>query len=87
METQALTGRTEELWMLTEDEKAAVRCLATMRFASLDECEDAIRRTYLPRWFVYRGGSHVAVHVRRDGRTHPARCLIFTVPAPMPANL
>lgn len=42
---------------------AVLNSLDEMPAATLDEAERSIR-AWLPGWFIYRGGSHVAIHTR-----------------------
>lgn len=49
-------------------ERQALHALLTRPYRNLDEVEQAVRAVF-PAWFIYRGGSHVALHVseyRRD---------------------
>lgn len=44
-------------------ERQALHALLVRPYQDLDQVETAIRAVF-PAWFVYRGGSHVALHVR-----------------------
>jgi hypothetical protein len=48
---------------LTKDEQSVIQTIAATCFASLDKAEAEIK-AWLPEFYIYRGGHHIAVHTR-----------------------
>lgn len=59
-------AKVESIDGLTDDEATMLKSIAANRFDSLEEAFSEINGWVGQSWFVYRGGSHVALH-RRSG--------------------
>jgi hypothetical protein len=58
-------------------ERESLDAVYANKFVDLDQAESYLRQAF-PGWFVYRGGSHVALHLVQGGFAN--RVLVITEP-------